>query len=131
MKDHIKEITEKLKGWKDPMTAMRDNHSIKIEGFGDLTMDYYNKNNIRISLEIHIEKEHIRAHIINKEETEGITFIVKFSIDDITGLLDIFVKHQDTVNLENLSGILDEIIKSDLADKVFVETPDGLIEVTE
>jgi hypothetical protein len=35
------------------------------------------------------------------------------------------------VNLENLLTVLEEIVKSGAADKVFVETPGGLKTVTE
>ncbi len=120
-------IKETLVGWKDPMAVLRGISNVQISGFGDLTLDYYNQT-MRLSLECHVDEKNIRAHILRKNDEEGITLVIRYG-SKLLEVLKAFVASQDMVNEANYKDLVGVLLGTGV--ELLVETNEGLVPLRE
>ena len=121
--DQLKQqVLTTLSGWKDPLAELRKLGTVT--GAGDLTLDYYNQLGTRLSLEIHLSEQQIRAHILNAEEDAGPTLVIEAG-EKLLDVIKIFHQHQDTVTNKKYLAFLKDILAIDV--QLFTETHEGLV----
>ena len=119
----LKSVDTALHGWEDPH-ALFVSSGVTFSGFGDGIRDYVNAS-MRLSLEFHLAKLYIRAHILRKADETGVTVHINYKDSaQLMAVLGVFQRRRDAVTPHNWQEVLTEVAATGA--ELAAETEQGL-----